>query len=371
MAAQAVAAEGAVGQAESYSRPYTPSWLDALISAIERLPGPTWAFYVVLSALAVGFIALEAALNSRGLFGQDPLYFGYAVFHVYPLAAYHFLSRRGHGAWDAFRPATGYTDAEAARLRLELSTTPARPAIAAYIAGGVLYLAMMAMAPAGFDLVGQQSAFVALRVLSEVLWLAPLCWMLVYLLFRQLRIVSRLHGAVVRVDLLKPAPLHALARLTAAAAIAALLLQMSIIFVPLPNLGEAVRLTISAILLPFIGLALAAFFLPLRGLHALLEIEKARRQDATSDRIDTTVNTLHAAVDSELPGTQDAECSRVTQLRVDALSKALASLLQEREFTARLSTWPWDASTLRAVLSAFALPIVLFLATRALERFVL
>jgi hypothetical protein len=371
MVSHAAAAEGASGYVSSETRPYTPGWLDALVSAIERLPGPIWAFYVALSALAVGFVALEAALSSRGIFGQDPLYFGYAVFHVYPLAAYHFLSRRAQRAWDAFRPATAYSEAEAGSLRLELSTTPARPAIAAYFAGAVLYLLMLAVLPAGFDLIGHQPAFVALRVASEVLWLAPLCWMLVYLLFRQLRIVSRLHRSVVRVDLLKPAPLHALARLTAGAAIAALLLQLSIVFVPLPNLGEPVRLTISAILLPFIGLALAAFFLPLRGLHTLLEIEKARRQDAASDRIDTTVDTLHAAVDAEIRGAHDAESSRITQLRVDALSKALASLLQEREFTAKLSTWPWDTSTLRAVISAFALPIVLFLATRVLERFVL
>lgn len=56
---------------------------------------------------------------------------------------------------------------------------------------------------------------------------------------------------------------------------------------------------------------------------------------------------------------------------MDALNKGLASLLQVREFTAKLSTWPWETSTLRAVLSAFALPIVLFVLTTVIERFVL
>ena len=76
-------------------------------------------------------------------------------------------------------------------------------------------------------------------------------------------------------------------------------------------------------------------------------------------------------VDGEAVAIRDAELSRLAQLRIDALNKALASLLQERDFVGRLSTWPWDSSTLRAVLSAVALPIVLFLLTRALERFVL
>lgn len=370
MATQAVAAEGAAGQVSSESRPYAPSWLDAIVDRIERLPGPTWAAYVGLSVFAVAFIALEAALSSRGLFGQDLLYFGYAIFHVYVLAAYHLLSRRARSAWDTFRPATAFSDVQAERLKAELSTTPFRPAIVVYLVGATLYLALLASSPTGFDLVGHQPAFVALRVLSEAFWLAPVSWMVVYLLFRQLRIVSQLHRSVVSVDLLKTRPLHAMSKLTATAAIVLLVLQLSIVLVPLPNMAETVRLTIGAILVPFIGLALAAFFLPLRGMHALLEADKARRLDETSDRIDATVATLHRVVDEETESPRDAEQSRLAQLRVDALSKALAGLLQEREFTVKISTWPWETSTLGAVLSAVALPIVLFLLTRFLERFV-
>jgi hypothetical protein len=105
-------------------------------------------------------------------------------------------------------------------------------------------------------------------------------------------------------------------------------------------------------------------------MHALLEADKGRRLDEASDRIDATVATLHRVVDEETESPRDAEQSRLAQLRVDALSKALAGLLQEREFTAKISTWPWETSTLGAVLSAVALPIVLFLVTRFLERFV-
>ena len=90
-----------------------------------------------------------------------------------------------------------------------------------------------------------------------------------------------------------------------------------------------------------------------------------------SERLDATTSTLHEVVDEETSGSRDAEASRLAQVRIDALNKALASLLQEREFIGRLSSWPWDTSTLRAVVTAFALPVVLFLLTRALERFVL
>lgn len=338
---------------------------------MERLPGPTWAAYIVLAVLALAFIALEATLSSRGLFGQEPLYFGYAIFHVYALAAYHFLSRGALTAWDAFRPATGCSNAEAEGFRLELSTVPARPAIVVYVVGAVVYLSMMAASPAGFDLVGHPPAFVALRVLSEVFWLAPMAWMVVYLLFRQLRIVSQLHRSVVSVDLLKPGPLHAMSTLTARSAIVLLVMQLLIIFVPLPNLSELVRLMFSVILLPFIVLSVVAFFLPLRGMHALLEAEKERLQSEVSSRIKSTVATLHDVVGEEAVPTRDAESSRLSQVRIDALNMALSSLLQEREFNARLSTWPWDTTTFRAVASAIALPIVLFVLTTAIERFLL
>jgi hypothetical protein len=73
MATHAVAAEGASGHVSSETGPYTPGWLDAIVAWIERLPGPIWAAYTVLSLIAVAVVAVEATLSSRGLFGQQPL----------------------------------------------------------------------------------------------------------------------------------------------------------------------------------------------------------------------------------------------------------------------------------------------------------
>jgi hypothetical protein len=105
-------------------------------------------------------------------------------------------------------------------------------------------------------------------------------------------------------------------------------------------------------------------------MHGLLVKEQKRLLSTVDSRITQTVATLHEVVDGETVGSPDADSSRLAQVRIDALNKALTSLLQERDFVGRLSTWPWDPSTLRAVLSAVALPILLFLLTRALERFV-
>lgn len=53
-----------------------------------------------------------------------------------------------------------------------------------------------------------------------------------------------------------------------------------------------------------------------------------------------------------------------------SFNKLLGSLIAEREMLARLPTWPWQAGTVGAFVTALLLPIVLFLVTRALERLV-
>jgi hypothetical protein len=368
MTSPAVAAEGdrtALGE-----RPYTPSWADWIVGTIAAAPGSIWVAYVVLAGVSLAVVALEAALSSRGLFGQDPAYFAYAIFHVGSLAGYHFLSRGGRSAWDAFRPAVDTDDMTSARRRAELSTTPAVPGAVIYVVAVLAYLALLAWSPEGFDLVGHSAAFVAVRVAAEAFWLAPMSFMVGYLLVRQVRIVSRLHRSVVTVDLLGPGPLHAMARLTARSAIVLILFQL-LVFAPLPNVTAEARLALILSSLPFIGLSVAAFFVPLRGYRSRLASEKGVRLASVSRRIEQATASLHAVVDAATAEALDPETARLAQTRVDALNKALSSLLQEREFVGKLSTWPWDMSTLGAVLTAVALPIVLFLLTRLAERLLL
>lgn len=54
--------------------------------------------------------------------------------------------------------------------------------------------------------------------------------------------------------------------------------------------------------------------------------------------------------------------------RADGLNKQLASMLQQREVLATLRTWPWSTGTLRAVITAILLPIVLFIVQSLLSR---
>ncbi len=368
MATQVVAAEGTAAQVVSQAKPFRPSIVDWIVGAIERLPGPTWLAYVGVSLLALLFLSAEAITSGLTFNESTATRFGYAFFYVFPLAAYHYLSIGARQAWAQFRPSTNLDDETSARIAQELSSTPFTPVLVIWLVVGLLTVLSYASTPADFDLVGYPPLHVALRVVSESFWIGPVMLFLVYLVVRQVRIISRLHRTVEHVDLLRPGPMHAMSRLTARSAIA---LVVVAVFTGLPFPGTTDQALVATVLLfslPLLVVAGATFVLPLRGMNSRLVYEKSRLMGEISVRIEATSEALHELVDRESVNSNDADASRAAQTRIDALTKALAGLFQEREFVKKQSTWPWDPSTGRAVVSALALPIVLFLITRFLDR---
>lgn len=370
MATEVATAEGAAARVTPDDRPYSPSWVDFLMRRIAALPGPTWLAYLIALPVCMFIASAEGWLGSVSTFPEiDLAQAAFGLFFIAPLAVLHFLDKSAADAWDRFRPVTDLDDGAAAGVRYELTVTPARVAWV-LLAVGVLFNALWYVAdPIGTQIDGRPAAFVVARGLIEG-FISATVFVLVYQLIRQLRIVDHLHDAATRIDLFQPQAVHAMSRLTARSAIAIIVLAVFLSW-PYPGIAEQTLIaTILLFTLPMIVLGVAAFFLPLRGLHDRLVEDRAELQAATSQRLEATRNALHQLVDSESVNTGDVEKSREAQTRIDALSKAQTALIQERDLLAKLSTWPWDPSTLRAVISAIALPIVLFLITRVLDRFV-
>src|SRR5262245_27460266 len=109
------------------STPYRASWVDRLIAWIAALPGPTWATYVIVSAV-VGLLVHAAAWVDGLLAPGDVDLFlsSLAIYVVFSLAAMQFLDHRASVAWTTFRPVASVTDEQAERIRFELTTLPAR-----------------------------------------------------------------------------------------------------------------------------------------------------------------------------------------------------------------------------------------------------
>jgi hypothetical protein len=174
---------------------------------------------------------------------------------------------------------------------------------------------------------------------------------------RQLRLVGRILDRVTRIDLFHPRPLYAFSRLTGGIGIA-LILVVVLGFVLAPSSTQAANLYYALWYVGFVGSGVVVFVVPLLGLHGRLVDEKERLQAESDDRLKGVLAELNRDVDSLDLG------------RADALNKTLGSVLQQREVLARLPTWPWSTTTLRAFVSAILLPLALFLVQRVLGQLV-
>jgi hypothetical protein len=350
-----MAAEGAVtrtGRAQA-DLPYRPSWVDYLIHAIDRLPIPAWAFYVLLLAgllLFVNAVDWIGGLYRPGTI--NPAQSGYAVYIVYMLAMMHYLNRVARSKLAAFRPALDMDEPAYLRLRHQLTTLPAREAALAGLVGLGFVVFLYASEVPGSGMATMSPAFLVGRFLIEGSTFALLA-VLIYHTIHQLRLVSRIHAMASRIDLFEPAPLYAFSHLTARTGIGLVVLTVfSFIVDPSINvLGVALTALVLVV-------AAGAFVLPLEGMHSRIVVEKYRLQLEANRRMKATLSQLHRSVD-------EGDLSRA-----DGLNKTLESLQLERDAIAKMPTWPWEPGTLRGFSAALLVPIVLWLIIRGLERFV-
>lgn len=358
MATDVVRADPAPAEATTPARrPYAPSWLNLLIDGVERAPGPSWAAYVVLGLSAVVVSVGQGWLAGLAKVGEVSVsQVGWGVVTIAFMAVVHLFERVAEWAFDTVRPLTSLSDEEAPRLRYELATFPAVPGAIVLVAALPLTFFGYATDPAASGIVGYPPLALAIRGVYESFFTAVLL-VLICQAIRQLRLVTRILDRIVRIDLFHPRPLYAFSRLTSGIGIA-LILVVVMGFILAPSPTQATNLYYALWYVGFVGFGLIVFVVPLLGLHGRLVDEKERLQSEADDRLKGILAELNRdAVALELG-------------RADALNKTLASLVQQRELLARLPTWPWSTTTLRAFVSAILLPLALFVVQRVLGQLV-
>jgi hypothetical protein len=350
------AIEGTAKGPVADTRPYAPSWVNRLTAWIDRLPGPSWTFY--LAAIGAGVVVQNLFGWAAGTIPVGGFSIAYAYYGVaLPATIWliHYLDGVAGAALEAFRPLLDVETAQLRRWNYELTVIPARPAILVLVIVYVLTYLSYVLDPVASDTVGYTLPMLIVRGLWEG-GVGGIVIILIYHSVRQLRLVSRIHARAREINLFEPAPLYAFSTLTSRTAIGLILLQMPSVFF-LPSNESAVLIT-AAWLIPLALIALAIFVLPLRGMHNQIVAEKERLESAVGRRIAATIDDVHAAVDER------------RRDEADGLNKTLATLVVERDLVAKLPTWPWSAGTFWGFASAVLLPIGLWLVTRTLERLV-
>ena len=103
--------------------------------------------------------------------------------------------------------------------------------------------------------------------------------------------------------------------------------------------------------------AIVTFVWPLLGIHGRLKQEKQRLLRESSQRLEATMTELHNRVDA-------GELQSMNELHV-----TISSLEIEQSMLTRIPTWPWRPGTLRGVVTALLLPLIVFVLQYVLQRF--
>jgi uncharacterized membrane protein YvlD (DUF360 family) len=341
----------------STTRPYKPSWIDRFNDWVDRLPGPSWPYYLGLAGLA--FLSGQIVFWAEGTLAERsfyPLHVSLSVTLGYLPALLAYLDGRASAALAKMRPILETKEGEYDEVHYRLTTLPAWPAL---LAGGIVFalpLLIEEIRRAG----GEPTVFSELGVSSVSYWfvhvLYRLTWWLfgtfIYHLWHQLRQINWVYTRHTRVNLYRVGPLYAFSQVTALTAVG--LVIPPYVFVALT--GAWLDPVVIAFILPITVLALGAFVWPLLGIHRLLLAGKARLVDENTQRFEAATAELHQRVrGGSFEGMSELEA-------------ALAALESEQRLLGAMPTWPWQSETVRLLFTALGVPLGLWIAQYLLQR---
>lgn len=332
------------------------SWVDRIIRAVDALPVAAWMTYTLIAGVLI--CAVHLVHWGCGTLPAATLNIPIAVtalWSVLSIATVDYAYRIGLHAFDAFRPTLVATENESAELVRTFTSIPAIPALLAIPLAGAYMWLLTRFDSTFFGLVtGSWCSDTLMYILGGLN--TAMILIASYQSWRVLAAVQRIQARVVHPDLFERQPLFAFSRLTSYVAIC-IAGGVYLFYLAFPA-TVANPLAYGTMFLIMLPLSLASFFLPLAGMHGRMVAEKGRLLNEVGQRIKAIRAAFHQSLDiMELTG-------------MDGMNRALAMLMLEEEYIRKIRTWPWEPSTLNAVLTAIFLPILLFVVERLLIRLV-
>lgn len=338
------------------ARPYPPSWINRLFDRIDRFPGPYGLLYLLTGLAMMG---LETAVKWRdGSYPVGtvfPFHLVLAVTAVQALWGLDDATRSSREALKVLRPLLTLDPAALAQIHYRMRYLPPRGVLWAGLLGGLLggafYTWVFSQAPETRLFRGS-----ALGLALDALFMLVVGGVqgtIIYATYHLQTLIGQVYAHHLKIDLLIPQPLYALAAVSTRAA----LLTFASIYLWMFTLPSGPNYPLLAgIILSFGILGLIILVLPLRGVRRRLVTEKRRMQAEVGRRIEAAIARLCAETDS----------GQLTN--IDALHKLFNSLELARQAIERASTWPWHPDTPRLLLSATLLPLAVWVMQRILSR---
>ena len=353
----------------SFPTPYPPSGFDRLSARLDRLRISPYAVYLLFGiGLFVVFTLVQWGAGGYPPGEFQPFHVLFASWSPFMLALTHYLDRLAADAFDRFRPALAATPATSRDLQYRLTTLPARPT--AFLASGLVLVnsfwmlfdhwvlrpgakvSVVDLGPQLFQIAPTPlSLTVVVALLLGVWWTTAV---FLYHTIHQLRVISRIYTRHTRIRLLHLGPLYAFSRVTQQTTIGIVSFFYIFSLTATGFRAQPAFLLLGGGLWAAIGAVTFAW--PLLGVHRLLVTEKERLLEENTSRLEAGIADLHTRMD------------RRNLKGMDDLNKALASLDLERSALVRIPTWPWEQGTLRGLVAALVVPIIVWAIQLGAER---
>ena len=338
-------------------RAYTPSWFDRFSAWVDKLPIPNWFAYLLVSFILLGVGLIAQWLGEAGTIKDwDPIFF-VAVFQIgFIFIIIHYLDRYGLRALEEFKPAI--KESEQGRypdLKRVISTLPARKTLAVCLIsmsiGLVLVLGtVFSEGGIGSTIEPSSDPFgIYTGILMLLLWFTN--GLFLYHTYHQLRLINIIYTNLTVVHPFHQRELFAFSGFSARTGIGIVLLTpLWIIFDPGP--------TSLVICVMFAVIGLIAFILPLLGVRRMLADEKDRLLDENGKQVERTISLMMKELEKDVGA------------ELDTINQSLSSLEKARSQIEAISTWPWKGETLRQLVTAIFLPLLIWIIQYLLTEFV-
>lgn len=325
---------------------------------MRRLPVPSWVFYAMLAGALAFIHACVKWIDGSYAVGE---FVGRIVLadvsFVYALGVLHYLDSWAVEALDEFRPVMQIDEKEFEDLKYRFTTLPPLPTVVFAVAGALYGFYSLLTIGEGQRQAARFFSSPTATVLEALFFVLTYlgAGVVIYHSVRQLRMVSLIYNAYARVDLYNLTPIYALASLAGRTSVGVLLITYAWFFVNISVVTLGVTSSVDIVVLS--GISVIMFLLPLWGAHRLLVEAKTKALTVAQQQFKATVDEMHQRRDA---GKYD---------EMGGINETLDGLLKEQGVLEKISVWPWKPETLRGVATAVFLPLVVWAATRLLEKF--
>jgi hypothetical protein len=324
---------------------YRLSWYNRFSARVDRSRLPNWLIYTLIPVLWILICLLAQRLDGSGtLRDWEPISFVAIAQIGYILFINQVLDKLALLALADFKPALNIEDEKYPLLQRLISTMPARTTFIVTFSFGFvgIFLIFVAMSGNLDSSVAPSSGYFGIVIALTMLFLWFGNGLFVYHTYHQLSVVNYIYTNLTKVHPFHQKELFAFSTFSAQTGIAFVIVTpLWIILDP-----GIVSLVISIV---FALLGLIAFISPLIGVHNILNNEKDRLLDDNAKEVEKTIERLMDVMKNDQPE------------GLELVDQKLTSLEKARIQIDRISTWPWKIETLRQILAAVFLPLIIWL----------